>query len=63
MTASPGLSPGNVEELAGESPVDESDEIEGSIARRARIVALLISAVAMGVVILIAVLLSRSISG
>jgi hypothetical protein len=58
-TPSSGLSPRYVEELSAEPLVDEGDEIEGTIDRQARRVAILISAGAMGVLILIALLLRQ----
>lgn len=49
-----------VAELPAEASIDEGDEIEESINRRARNVALLISAGFMGLMILIALLLRQS---
>jgi hypothetical protein len=56
-TVPSGLLLGHVEELTEEPLVEKGDDIEDGIDRRARNVALLISAGVMGAVILIALLL------
>ena len=62
-THASGLPLRHVEEFSAEPLVDESNEIEDTVDRRARNVALLISAGAMGALILIALLLRHSFSG